>query len=52
VNEERPNDSAEAFDPVAFAEWWFEEEWPKKRPHEFACYMASLKRWEGKHEGD
>lgn len=50
MSEELDEDSAEVFDPVAFAEWWLEHIWPEKRPHEFACYMHSLKRWEGKHE--
>lgn len=47
MNEEPPRYSAEVFDPVAFAEWWYEHIWPVMHPQEYGCYMAAIKRWEG-----
>jgi hypothetical protein len=46
MNDESPHHSAKAFDPVAFAEWWYENVWPEHDPQEFGSYVASAKRWD------
>ncbi|QEQ93924.1 hypothetical protein SEA_KARDASHIAN_59 [Streptomyces phage Kardashian] len=46
---EPPSDSAEVFDPVAFAEHWYHHIWPEKYPVEFQRYVQALKtlgQWE------
>jgi hypothetical protein len=46
VSDEHHINSAEAFDPVAFAEWWLEYIWPERCPKEFRRYAEALQRKE------
>lgn len=48
MSDEPSSNSAEVFDPVAFAEWWLEHIWPEKCPKEFHYYTEALKRRERK----